>query len=86
MLKSLLFWQKDKAVSQTQYGKRCTRCQPKIPAELLWDGELTLLTDLRSCQVFESCLSARHEWLLVGISYHGLHRPATYLVTRTTDT
>jgi len=77
MLKSLLFRQEDKAVSQTQYGKGRTRSQPKVLAELLWDGELSLLTDLRCCQIFESCLSARHESLRVGISYHGLHRPAT---------
>src|SRR5713226_5484702 len=46
------------------------RSQPKVLAELLWDGELTLLTDLRSCQIFESCLSVRHQSLQVGISYH----------------
>jgi len=75
MLKSVLLRQKNKAVSQTQYGKGRTRSQPKVLAELLWDGELTLLTDLRSCQIFESCLSVRHQSLLVGISYHDLHRP-----------
>src|SRR5438477_11133126 len=83
MLKSLLFRQKDKAVSQAQYGKGGTRSQPKVLTELLWDGELTLLTDLRSCQIFESCLSARHQSLLVGISYHDLHRPGNLTSGRT---
>jgi hypothetical protein len=77
MLKSLLFRQKDKAVSQTQHGKGRTRSQPKVLAELLWDGELSLLTDPRSCQVFKSCVSARHESLLVGISYQNYIALAT---------
>ncbi len=77
MLKPLLLWQKNEAISQTQYGKGCTRSQPQVLAELLWHGELSFFTYLRSCQIFESCLSARHELLLVGISYHSLHRPAT---------
>ena len=72
---SRLLWKKNEAVSQTQYGKWRTRSQPKVLAELLWDGELSLLADLGSCQVFESCLSARHESLLVGMSYHCPHRP-----------
>jgi hypothetical protein len=48
MLKSLLLGQKDKAVSQTQYGKGRTRFQAKVLAELLWNAELSLLTNLRN--------------------------------------
>jgi len=73
----MLLRQKNKAVSQTQYGKGRTRSQPQVLAELLWHGELSLLTYLRSCQIFERCPAARHELLRVGISYHSLHRPAT---------
>src|ERR1700694_2587514 len=60
MFKTLLLWQKNETVSQTQYCKGRTRSQTKILAELLWDRQLALLTDLRSCQIFESCLSACH--------------------------
>jgi len=70
MLKALLFWQKNEAIPQTQYGEGRTRSQTKVLAELLRDGELSLLTDLGSCQIFKRCLSRRHELLLVGISYH----------------
>jgi hypothetical protein len=64
MFKTLLLWQKNETVSQTQYGKGCTRSQTKVLAELLWDRELALLTDLRSCQILENCLSACHELLI----------------------
>jgi hypothetical protein len=82
MFKTLLLWQKNETVSQTQYGKGRTRAQTKVLAKLLWDRELSLLTDLRSCQIFEGCLSACHELLLVGISYHDAVSPRN-LISRT---
>ena len=52
MLKALLLWQKNEAIPQAQYGKRRTGPQTKVLAELLWDGKLSLLTDLGRRQIF----------------------------------
>lgn len=72
-VETLLLWQKNEAVPQTQYGKGCTRSQAKVLPETLWDRELSLLADLRSCQIFERGLPACHmSVLLVGISYNNL--------------
>src|SRR5215467_1186637 len=69
MFKALLFWQKNQAIPQAQHSKRRTGAQPKILTKLLRDRELSLFSNLRGGQIFESCLSARHKSLLVGISY-----------------
>jgi hypothetical protein len=61
MLKTLLLWQKDETVSQTQNGKGRACTQAKIFAKLLWNSELPFLADLGSGQIFESCLSACHK-------------------------
>src|SRR5262245_9686157 len=74
MFKALLLRQKNQAVAQTQDGEGRTRAQPKVLAKLLGDCELSLLSDLRRGQIFESCQTARHKPTLVGISYQ--HRRA----------
>src|SRR5215471_7104799 len=54
MFKALLLRQKNQAVAQTQDGEGRTRAQPEVLAKLLRDCELSLLTDLRRGQIFES--------------------------------
>ena len=66
MLKTLLLWQKNEAVPQTQYGKRGSGSQTEVLPKLLRDG-------LSSC-ISGSFLpfSPRLDTLLLGLMRHQL--------------